>query len=237
MAKLTDLLTGFTGTTPEQLEQHIQSRATELKLKLFLDDGDKNIFVPKARLDSEIVKNVELKKTLATQEVEMKKVKDLTKDNEKAQTTITELEAKMETMKQTMKDTSLSVALRTKASELKAIDESGQDLLAFIDKAKLVVNEDGSVSGLDDALKALKASKQYLFHADNTGNQPANQPQSGTGSPGRPPAGGLAGLKSGVAGSFGASLSSQFGNASLGLNTANSQTGQSIPTPVYDFFK
>ena len=74
MAKLVDLLQGYTGNTPEELETHIQNRAKELKLKLFLDDGDKNIFVPKARLDSEIVKNVELKKTIAVKDEEIKRL-------------------------------------------------------------------------------------------------------------------------------------------------------------------
>lgn len=242
MAKLVDLLQGYTGNTPEELETHIQDRAKELKLKLFLDDGDKNIFVPKARLDSEIVKNVELKKSLATQEAEMKKVKDLTKDNEKAQEKITALEANMETIKQTMKDNNLSSALRAKASELKAIDESGQDLLAFIDKSKLIVNDDGTVTGLDDALKSLKASKQYLFQAEEQGQGgQGGTPAAGTGAPGRPAAGTVPGSKSTKPGDFGALLSNQFANNGMGLNLGNQGQGQGqpakAPTPVYDFFK
>lgn len=238
MAKLIDLFQGYTGTTPEELEAHVKARATELKLKLFLDDGDKNIFVPKARLDSEIVKNVELKKTIAEQEAGMKKLTDLTKDNEKAQETINDLNSKMETMEQTMKDNSLSLALRAKAMELKAIDESGQDLLAFIDKSKLIVNDDGTVTGLDDALKSLKASKQYLFQADEQG-QGGQQgaPSAGTGAPGRPAAGIVPGSKSTKPGDFGALLSSTFANNGMGINV-NTQGQQAQPAaPAYDFFK
>lgn len=233
MAKLVDLLQGYTGNTPEELEAHIQDRAKELKLKLFLDDGDKNIFVPKARLDSEIVKNVELKKTLATQEAEMKKVKDLTKDNEAAQEKITELEGNMEAMKQSMKESNLTYALKAKALELKAIDETGQDLLAFIDKSKLVVNDDGTVAGLDDALKTLKASKQYLFHSEESVAN--NSTVAGTGAPGRPAVGKVPGSKSTKPGDFGTLLSSQFANNAMGLNLPN-QTTQA-PKPAYDFFK
>lgn len=237
MAKLVDLLQGYTGNTPEELQAHIQDRAKELKLKLFLDDGDKNIFVPKARLDSEIVKNVELKKTIAEQEAAMKKLNDLTKDNEKAQQTISELESKMTTMKETMKENNLSLALRAKAMELKAIDETGQDLLAFIDKSKLIVNDDGTVTGLDDALKSLKASKQYLFHAEEQNLQGGQQgtPSAGTGAPGRPSAGNVPGSKSTKPGDFGALLSSQFSNnMSLGNTEPNSTP---MVTPTYDFFK
>lgn len=237
MAKLVDLLQGYTGNTPEELESHIQNRAKELKLKLFLDDGDKNIFVPKARLDSEIVKTVELKKTIAEQEAAMNKLNDLTKDNEKAQQTISELETKMTTMKETMKENNLSLALRAKAMELKAIDETGQDLLAFIDKSKLIVNDDGTVTGLDDALKSLKASKQYLFQAEEQGQAGGQQgtPSAGTGAPGRPSAGIVPGSKSTKPGDFGALLSSQFTSNMSMMNP--DPTPASTPTPAYDFFK
>lgn len=239
MAKLIDLLEGFSGTTAEDLQTHIQNRATELKLKLFLDDGDKNIFVPKARLDAEIVKSVELKKKIAEQDAAIKKVDELTKDNAKAQTTIQELNGKMETLTQTMKDNALSLALRAKAMELKAMDESGQDLLAFIDKAKLIVNDDGTVTGLDDALKSLKASKKYLFQAEDGQGAGAqgNPPAGGTGAPGRPAAGAVPGSKSTKPGDFGSMLSNQFTGASLGLNTPQQGTQQTPPTPTFDFFK
>lgn len=232
MAKLLDLLEGFTGTTANELEAHIQTKAKELKLKLFLDDGDKNIFVPKARLDSEIVKNVELKKTIAEQEAAVKKLNDLTKDNEKAQQTITELESKMEGLKDTMKKNSLALALKTKALELGAIDETGNDLLAFLDKEKLVVNEDGTVTGLDEAVKTLKASKSYLFKAENpTDTAGAGSP--GTGSPGRPAVDKVPGSKTAKPGDFGSMLSQSFATSTGGLNLDNGATA-----PVqYDYFK
>lgn len=235
MAKLIDLLEGLEGVSAQDLEAHIQKRASELKLKLFLDDGDKNIFVPKARLDAEIVKTVELKKTISEQEASIKKLGKLTKENEDAQDTIKELEGKLETIQDTMKENSLSLALRAKALELGAIDESGQDLLAFIDKSKLIVNEDGSVTGLDDALKSLKASKQYLFKQEqNPGDGGQGNPLAGTGAPGRPATGAVPGSKGTKPGDFGALLSSSFGD-SMGLNidpNANQTMQQQ-----YDYFK
>lgn len=231
MAKLIDLLEGFTGTSAQELQTHIQSRASELKLKLFLDDGDKNIFVPKARLDSEIVKNVELKKSLAENEAAMKKLEDITKDNEKAQATINELQGNMEKMKETMKENSLALALRAKAIELGAIDETGKDLLAFIDKSKLVINEDGTVTGLDEATTSLKASKAYLF---NTEPAVDTTQAGGTGAPGRPAADNVPGSASSKAGSFGAMLSQQVGIAGTAVNLAKTPTSVK---PTYDFFK
>lgn len=244
MAKLIDLLEGFTGSTANELEAHIQTRAKELKLKLFLDDGDKNIFVPKARLDSEIVKNVELKKTIAENESAMAKLNDLTKDNQKAQDTIAELQGKMDTMKQTLKDTSLSLALKAQALELGAIDETGQDLLAFIEKDKLVINEDGTVTGLSEAVKSLKASKSYLFKQETTGAENTGAGNAGaenigagligTGSPGRPSTVKVPGSKSVKPGDFGSMLSESFVNNGMGLNLSNVQTSTQ---PQYDFFK
>lgn len=234
MAKLQDLLEGFTGTTAPELEAHIQTRAKELKLKLFLDDGDKNIFVPKARLDAEIVKNVELKKTISENESAMNKLNDLTKDNEKAQETIANLQSKMDSMKETVKQTSLSLALKAKAMELGAIDETGQDLLAFLDKDKLVVNEDGTVTGLDEAVKSLKASKSYLFNSDsiNKGHDPA--PAPGTGAPGRPAADKIPGSKTNKPGDFGAMLSKTFSTNGMGVNLEGLNTNAQ---PQYDYFK
>lgn len=229
MAKLIDLLEGFTGTSAQELQSHIQSRASELKLKLFLDDGDKNIFVPKARLDSEIVKNVELKKSLAENEAAMKKLESITKDNEKAQSTIAELQTSMEQMKETMKENNLALAVRAKAMELGAIDETGKDLLAFIDKSKLVVNEDGTVTGLDEATASLKASKAYLFNTDTK-----TPTDGGTGAPGRPAADDVPGSESSKAGSFGASLSQQMGLVGKAVNLTNTAT---VSKPTYDFFK
>lgn len=243
MAKLIDLLEGFTGSTANELEAHIQTRAKELKLKLFLDDGDKNIFVPKARLDSEIVKNVELKKTIAENETAIKKLNTLTTDNQKAQETIAELQGKMDTMKQTLKDTSLSLALKAQALELGAIDETGQDLLAFIEKDKLVINDDGTVTGLSEAVKSLKASKSYLFKQDTAGadnggaDNGAGNNGAGlisTGSPGRPSTVKVPGSKSAKPGDFGAMLSETFVNNGMGINLANVQTNTQ---PQYDYFK
>lgn len=233
MPGLIDLLEGFVGTEPKDLQTHINNRAKDLGLKLFLDDGEKNIFVPKARLDSEIVKNVELKKTIAEQQAEMKKVKDLTVDNEKAQQTIKDYETKMESLNAKMKENGLALALKLKASELKAIDESGQDLLKFIDKDKLVVNEDGSVTGLDEALTSLKASKSYLFKAEEVPGDESNagNPSLGTGFPGRPPVGGVAGSKSQKPGDFGSLLSQQYAN---GVATEPTKV---TTAPTYDFFK
>ena len=231
MAKLSDLLEGFTGTTAAELESYIQTRAKELKLKIFLDDGDKNIFVPKARLDAEIVKNAELKRTVAENEAAMAKLNDLTKDNEKAQETIKELEGKMASMNESMKQTSLSYALKAKAMELGAIDETGQDLLAFIDKDKLIVNEDGTVTGLDDAVKSLKASKSYLFRAETPSD---TQPAPGTGAPGRPPVDKVPGSKSVKPGDFGSMLSETFSTNGMGVNLTGVTTNVQ---PQYDFFK
>lgn len=231
MAKLIELIEGFTGNTANELENYIQNKAKELKIKIFLDDGDKNIFIPKARLDAEILKNVDLKRTIAEQEIGMKKLTDMTKDNEIAQQTITELNNKLTAMNDRMKENNLSMALRAKAMELKAIDETGQDLLAFIDKSKLIVNEDGTVTGLDDALNSLKQAKQYLFHPEESqqGGQ-EGAPFAGTGAPGRPPVGIIPGAKSTKPGDFGALLSTHFSSGVAGND-------EITPKPTYDFFK
>lgn len=224
MASLTELLKGFNGTTAEEAEAYIKSNAEVKGIKIFLDDGEKNIYIPKARLDSEIAKNVQLKSTVAEQTQALKDLKGQIGDNEKAQETINKLTQQLDSMKEQMKEATLFAALKEQAAELGAMDETGKDLLAFIDKSKLIINEDGSVTGLKESLKSLKAQKQYLFKAEEpkpqdpaAGGQDPNPnpyPNSngffGTGAPGRPPVGGL-GTHS-KPGEFGKFLSQQNHN-------------------------
>lgn len=46
------------------------------------------------------------------------------------------------------------------------------DIVAsLVAKDKLLVNDDGSILGLDDQIKALQESKKFLFTTEDTGNQ------------------------------------------------------------------
>lgn len=65
-----------------------------------------------------------------------------------------------ETYEQTLKDTKLNAAIKLAISG-KAQDE---DLVTgLLDKSKLILGEDGKITGLDEQLKTLQESKSFLF--------------------------------------------------------------------------
>jgi alanyl-tRNA synthetase len=79
-------------------------------------------------------------------------------------------------------DLTLRNAVTIQASKLQFTDPG--DALAFIDKSAITVKDDGSVDGLEDALKALAAAKPYLLTTATRGlagvqpghgNQPAGE--------------------------------------------------------------
>lgn len=237
MAKLQDILEGFTGSTAQELDTHIKTKCKELKLKLFLDDGEDNQFVPKARLDAKVAENATLKEQLTTQSAAVEKLNGLTKDNEKAQETISKLQSQNEVLGKTMKNQSLDYAIKSKALELKAMDTTGNDLKAFLDIDKLQVNEDGTVTGLDEALKTLKKDKPYLFNAaESNEGVDVQQPLGGTGTPGKPATSNVFNSKTMKSGEFGASLSG-LDAMSMSQPAPQAQPQPQAPTPQYDYFK
>lgn len=73
-------------------------------------------------------------------------------------------------------DLALRNAVTIKASKLLFADPS--DALAFLDRKALTINDDGSVDGLEDALKKLAAEKPYLLTTANR-NLSGVQPEHG----------------------------------------------------------
>lgn len=57
----------------------------------------------------------------------------------------------------------INTEIRAVARALNANDAG--DVLSFVDKAQIAIDEDGNVTGVEEAVAALKASKPYLFKA------------------------------------------------------------------------
>lgn len=76
-----------------------------------------------------------------------------------------------------MKNLKLETAIKL------AVGETAQDanlVTGLFDKSKLVLSEDGKVSGLDEQLKTLKEEKAFLFKADTNLTQKSSYaPQGG----------------------------------------------------------
>ena len=219
MAELKDLLAGCTATDPAGIEAHIAQRMQSMNIKMFLDDGEKNIFVPKSRLDSVLTQLRTANDTITQQAADIANVGKLTKDNADAQETITKLQTQLTSAQQAMQKLSVTTAVSAVAEKLGFILPA-EDLVGFIDTEKLKVNADGTVTGVEEALKNLKQSKPYLAKAtdgsgeggDNgngSGDTGSGNAGGGTGDPGKPNNGTVFGGKGYKAGQFGKLMGEQ----------------------------
>ena len=216
MAELKDLLAGCTATDPAGIEAYINEQMKTQNVKMFLDDGVKDIFVPKSRLDAVLGQLRTANETITNQAEDIAKVAQLTKDNASAQETITKLQNQLGDSQKAMQKLSVQTAVSEKAKELGFILPA-EDLVGFIDIEKLKVNADGTVTGVEEALKNLKQTKPYLAKATdgdgeeggNGGDPGAGGNGGGTGDPGKPNSGAAFGGKGYKAGQFGKLLGEQ----------------------------
>lgn len=216
MAELKDLLAGCTATDPAGIEAYINEQMKTQNVKMFLDDGVKDIFVPKSRLDAVLGQLRTANETITSQAEDIAKVAQLTKDNASAQETITKLQNQLGDSQKAMQKLSVQTAVSEKAKELGFILPA-EDLVGFIDIEKLKVNADGTVTGVEEALKNLKQTKPYLAKAtdgdggegENGGDPGAGGNGGGTGDPGKPNSGAAFGGKGYKAGQFGKLLGEQ----------------------------
>lgn len=67
-----------------------------------------------------------------------------------------------------MNDLKMTYAIRT------AVSASAQDsdlVAGLVDRNKLILGDDGKITGLDEQVKALKESKPFLFKAEDNGGK------------------------------------------------------------------
>lgn len=106
-------------------------------------------------------------------------------DNEALQKQITDLQAENKAAKEKyeadMKELKLTTAIKL------AIGDAAHDaglVAGLVDKGKLVLNEDGTVAGLEEQVKAIKKDKAFLFKEEKTGAViKGGKPAEGAGTP------------------------------------------------------
>lgn len=216
MAELKDLLAGCTATDPAGIEAYINEQMKAQNIKMFLDDGVKDIFVPKSRLDNVLGQLRTANETITQQAEDIGRVAQLTKDNADAQATITKLQGQLTDAQTSMQKLHITTAVSAVAEKLGFILPA-EDLVGFIDTEKLKVNADGTVTGVEEALNNLKQTKPYLAKAKedsgdeggNSGDGGAGNAGGGTGDPGKPNNGSVFGGKGYKAGQFGKMMGEQ----------------------------
>ena len=131
-------------------------------------------FIPKSRFDEVNTAKTDLEAQVSGRDKQLKTLKDAAKDSEALQAKIAEQEAANKQTKAEyegkIKDMKLTSAIKDQLTDCKY-----PDLVADkFDRTKLILADDGSVSGLTDQLKTVKESYKELFTPAVSGRTPNN---------------------------------------------------------------
>lgn len=144
-------------------------------IKSYLDGA----YVTKSRFNEVNEEKKTLQASLSDRDKQLETPKKSTGDTESLKKQIKDLQEKnradAEAAEVKMKDLRMNTAIKL------AIGNNAQDtdiVAGLIDKNKLILGEDGKVTGLDEQVKALQESKPFLF---KTAGPQGYKPQGGTG--------------------------------------------------------
>lgn len=126
-------------------------------------------YVAKSQYDEAVTAKGTLEKDLKARDKQLDDLKKASGDSEALQQQIADLQAANKAAKEKydaeMQDLRLASAVKVAV----AGSAHDADIVAdLIDKSKLLLSDDGKVTGLDEQVKALKESKAFLFKADQS---------------------------------------------------------------------
>lgn len=163
----------------EELNEKVKAALKEKGKVLLIDDPKEPNFIPKSRFDEVIQKKNELKTQTGELSGQLEDLKKAAKGNEKLLEKIEELQSKNSEWEKKHNNSILESAIKYVALQEKAKDPT--DLLHYLDKSKLQIDEQGNVKGLDEQLKSIKEKKSYLFDSGEPQKPPI--PSSGGSNP------------------------------------------------------
>lgn len=150
--------------------------SAEKEFKAFLDGS----YVPKSRFNEVNEEKKTLQITIADRDKQLEALKKTSGDAEGLKKQIEQLQADNKKAKDEaeakLKDLQFSNAIKL------AIVEKAQDVdivSGLFDKTKLILGEDGKVTGLEEQLKALEKEKPFLFKQPNQNPYNPNAGQGG----------------------------------------------------------
>lgn len=145
-----------------------QAKKAEVESKKELEG-----YIPKARFDEVNEAKKQLDKDIKARDKQIEDIKKNAGDNEELKQQIETLQTENKTAKEKyeadLKDLQISNAIKL------AIADKAQDadlVAGLFDKSKLILGEDGKVTGLEEQLKELKENKGFLFKTDEPTEQP-----------------------------------------------------------------
>lgn len=129
-------------------------------------------YVPKTRFDEVNNNKKELEKTVKERDTQLETLKKSTGDNE-------ELKKKIETLQEENKKKDDDYQAQIKELQISnaiklAVADKAQDadlVASLFDKSKLILGDDGKVTGLEEQLKTIKEGKPFLFKEDTQQQQ------------------------------------------------------------------
>ena len=182
--ELSQLLTGLDDSTISKVEETIKANGKELDAKIFID-GDGEHYVPHARFDELVKQRDSANSSIKDYQSQIEELGKQVEAGSKAEATINDLKSKLASQTELAKRATIETRLHALVKDSIA---PVSDLLGFMDVEKILVNEDGTVSGLEEQLKSVRESRSYLFKAaeDAGADDSGNQGGAGTGKPGNP---------------------------------------------------
>ena len=161
------------GLTKEQVDSIMAENGTDIEAA---KADQENM---KAQLDAQ-------GKQIKERDQQLEELKKSTGDSETLQKQITDLQAENKAAREKheadMKDLKLSTAIKL------ALGDSAQDVelvSGLFDKSKMILSEEGKVTGLEEQLKDLKKEKAFLFKEESkpTAAIKGGKPAEGSGTP------------------------------------------------------
>ena len=182
--ELSQLLEGLDSSTISKVEDIIKTNAKELDAKLFID-GDGEHYVPHARFDELVNQRDSANASIKDYQSQIEELGNQVEAGSSAETTINDLKTKLAAQTELAKRAIIETRLHPLVNDSIA---PVSDLLSFMDVEKILVNEDGTVSGLEEQLKSVREARSYLFKSTEEGGEDNSNSQvgAGTGNPGNP---------------------------------------------------
>lgn len=143
------------GLAKEVIDKILDENSTDIgKAKGDYDDLKKQLAASESQIKERDKQLEELKKTAGDSAEMQKQIADLQAENNAAK----------EKYEAEMKDLKLSTAIKL------AVGENAQDadlVAGLFDRSKLILSDDGKITGLEEQIKAIRESKPFLFKESN----------------------------------------------------------------------
>ncbi|MBY7665071.1 phage scaffolding protein [Staphylococcus agnetis] len=151
------------------LEQFKNGEVDEQKVLDAFDESQSGM-VPRSRLNDKNAEIKDLKAEITNRDEQIANLQKSVKDESEIQKELDKVKQENADWQTKYEETQLNNAIKLAVAK---DANDANDVLLMLDKSNLELQEDGTVKGLEDAVKALQESKPYLF-ADNkaTGRTP-----------------------------------------------------------------